>query len=320
MKIAILGSAPSSLGLAPFGRPGWSIWGCSPGVYYQCGSPNAWFELHRWEPPVIGNPSKQKTWFSPEYVAWMAKRDPSVCPVWMYEPVPEIPASRALNVAELVQKYGSFFFTSSIAWMIACAIEDILEDRAALQAKLKASGMKNASDYVAGEPDEIALFGVDMAANEEYGYQRAGCQHFLLIAADLNIKITVPPESDLLRPMPLYGIDESTHWMIKYTSRLQEHQGRIAFAQQQIAAGQRSQAFLEGAMDELKYQMQTWGGDRIGIGMSPAIMAKMPRVRAEALMQHIQDLPPPFQNLPPPIQDEAKKTAAQPTKKAKRKR
>lgn len=294
MKIALLGSAPSSLGLAPFGQPGWSVWGCSPGVYYQCGQPNAWFELHRWEPPVIGNPAKQKTWFSPEYVAWMAMREPGACPVWMYEPVPQIPASRALPADDLVQKYGSFFFTSSIAWMIACAIEDILEDREAWK--------KANPTMVRGIEDEIALYGVDMAANEEYGYQRAGCQHFLLIAADLDIKITVPPESDLLRPMPLYGIDESSHWMIKYTTRLQEHQSRIAFAQQQIAAGQRSQAFLEGAMDELKYQMQTWGGDRTGMGMTPTIMAKMPRVRAAALQQHAEDRPPVIQKEKVPLE------------------
>lgn len=114
MKIALLGSAPSSLSLAPIGDPSWLVWGCSPGVFYQCGSPNGWFELHRWEPPIIGVPAKQKTWFSPEYVAWMAMRDPNRCPVWMYEAVPEIPASRALPVEDLVRKYGSFFFTSSL--------------------------------------------------------------------------------------------------------------------------------------------------------------------------------------------------------------
>lgn len=216
-------------------------------------------------------------------------RDPARCPVWMYEAVPEIPASRALPVEELVRKYGSFFFTSSLAWMIACAIEDILEERA----KNKANDLKQP------EEDEIGMWGVDMAANEEYGYQRAGCQHFLLIAADLGIKITVPPESDLLRPMPLYGINESSHWMIKFTIRKQEHQQRIAASQQQIAVAMRNQAFMEGALDELTYQMQTWGEDRVGIGVDPEIIAQMPRVRAAALRRHIQEHPP---SIPPDAQ------------------
>ncbi len=549
MRIALLGSAPSSLPLAPIGDPSWLVWGCSPGVFYQCGSPNGWFELHRWEPPLIGVPNKQKMWFSPEYVLWMAQRDPKRCPVWMYDAVPEIPASRALPVEELVRKYGSFFFTSSLAWMIACAIEDILEQRA----KNKAANVKQP------EEDEIGLWGVDMAActsydtkiltsdlrwvraeelkvgdtllafdeeaqpngnsvpqrrwrssevleasrltkpcyrltledgrelicsddhkwlthaenecrwkiakelvtpmhregrptkivklmdtwaedrsweagylaaafdgeghlsqnlrngdngvlragfaqrenvmgelvldamhkrgfdltvdsggkedgdcrkytvkggrvenlrflgsirprrllekfkpddlgmmhksgtvavvkaefignhpviglrtttktfvaeglashnTEEYGYQRAGCQHFLLIAADLGIKVTVPPESDLLRPMPLYGINESSHWMIKFTIRRQEHEARIAQANQQFEASKHNMAFMQGALDELNYQMQTWGEDRVGLGVDPAIMAQMPRVRAAALQQHIQDHPPPVPPAP----------------------
>jgi hypothetical protein len=294
MKIAILGSAPSSLHLAPFGDPSFSIWGCSPGVYYQVPRCDAWFELHRWEPPVIGKPHLQKQWFSPEYVAWMSMRQPVVCPVWMYEAVPEIPASTPLPVDDLTAKYGTFFFTSSIAWMIACAIEDILEARA-----------KGATDQ-----DEIALFGIDMAANEEYGYQRAGCQHFLLLAADLGITITVPPEADLLRPMPLYGICESSHWMIKNTVRKGELEARVAQAQAQLKGAEHNLAFMQGALDDLNYQMLTWGEDRTGAGVSFDISAKAPKVRQAIIAEH--------EAKHQPAQAEKPKPAAIQTKKRKR--
>ena len=295
MKIAILGSAPSSLGLVPYGDPAFRIWGCSPGVYYQIGRCDAWFELHRWEPPVIGKAHLQKQWFSPEYVAWMAMRIPGQCPVWMYEAVPEIPASKALPIDDLTSKYGTFFFTSSIAWMIACAIEDILDER---------------SRHTFDQEDEIALYGVDMAASEEYGYQRAGCQHFLLLAADLGIKITVPPESDLLRPMPLYGICESSHWMIKNTVRRGELQARLAQAKGQLDASQRAVAFLEGALDDLNYQMLTWGEDRQGVGVRYDITAQSPKLRETVLAEHAQKNPP----SPPPA------PIAFPVTKKKRKR
>jgi len=49
LKIALVGSAPSSVLLAPYGDPSWEIWGCSPGVYYQAPRTEAWFELHRFE-------------------------------------------------------------------------------------------------------------------------------------------------------------------------------------------------------------------------------------------------------------------------------
>ena len=278
MKIAILGSAPSSLRLAPVGDPSWKIWGCSPGVFPYCGSPQAWFELHRWEPPVIGNAGKQVQWFSPEYVQWMAMRDPATCPVWMAAPVPEIAASRALPINGLMAKYGTYFFTSSISIMMACAIEDILEARAA------------------GDNGEhtIGLWGIDMAATEEYGYQRAGCQYFITLIHALGIKIQVPAESDLLRPMPIYGISESSWWMIKGTARKRELEGRLAAAQQAFEGAKQHMHFMQGAVDDHSYHMQTWGEDRDGFGTHPEIFAKSPAISAAVLA-----LQPPKPDEPP---------------------
>lgn len=268
MKIAVLGSAPSSLGLAPLGDPAWRVWGCSPGVFYQCGSPQGWFELHRWEPPVIGVAEKQRQWFSPEYVAWMALRDPERCPVWMYEAVPEIKASRALPIEDLTEKFGTFFFTSSISIMIAMAIREILKERETRQEPTE---------------DAIGLYGIDMTAHEEYGYQRAGCQHFLLLAADLGIKVVVPAESDLLRPMPIYGLCESTHWHVKSIARKAELQQRLAHAEAQAAASKDQAQFLRGALDDLEYHLLTWGEDRVGMGVHPTIMARGPNIRRAVL-------------------------------------
>lgn len=267
MKIAILGSAPSSLHLAPMGDPSWKIWACSPGTYSMLSRCDAFFELHRWEPGEIGKPQTQKQWFSPEYVAWMGLRDPVACPVWMHEPVPQIPASRALPIDDIKVKFGTYFLTSSISIMIACAIDDILD------------ASKNGDD---GE-HAIGLFGVDMAASEEYGYQRAGCQHFLELAANLNIAVVVPPESDLLRPMPVYGICESSHWMIKNTARQRELQGRLAQANTQMQTARDSVQFLTGALDDLNYQMLTWGEDREGTGTSFGVLANSPFVRNEII-------------------------------------
>jgi len=242
MRIALIGSAPSSIKLAPYGDPVWKIWGCSPAVYPQIPRAEAWFELHRWEPPVIGKAEQQVAWFSPEYCLWMA-RHPLV---WMAEPVPEIPNSRRLPAEELVRKYGPYFFTSSLAWMFAMAIEAILDERAGI----------TPADPTG--PDSIGLWGVDMAATEEYGYQRAGCQFFAQIAQQLDIQVIVPPESDLLMPAPLYGIAESDPMMIKLTSRKAELQGKLAYEQNALAAHQHNVAFLQGAIDDLTYMLGTW--------------------------------------------------------------
>ncbi len=264
MKIAILGSAPSSVNLAPFGDPEFFIWACSPGTYSLLPRCDAFFELHRVEFGVIGKPHTQKPWFSPEYVAWMGQQNR----VWMYQHVPEIPGSMALPVEDLEEKYGTYFFTSSIAWMMACAIEDVLEEREARRAE----GLDSV-------PDVIALFGVDMAATEEWGYQRAGCQHFCELASTLGITIWVPPESDLLRPSPRYGIDESEHWMIKLTARKGELTRRLDGARINYANIGREVAFLEGALDDLDYMGKTWCGERKPGVISMDILAQSPRLR-----------------------------------------
>lgn len=267
MKIACLGSAPSSVRLAPFGNPEWQIWACSPGTYSILPRCDAFFELHRWEPGVVGKPDTQRPWFSPEYVAWMGKQKL----VWMYEPVPELPGSKSIPYVELTQRWGSYFWTSSLAYMLAMAMDAIIEERQ----KRKASGMPQAQQDELAKGDAVGLWGVDMSATEEYGYQRAGCQHFLCEANRLGIGITVPPESDLLRPMPPYGLVESTHWHIKSLVRKGELEARLAQAQRTAQHAHNEEQFLRGCIDDLKYHMDTWGDDRQGIAPSPELAEMM---------------------------------------------
>jgi hypothetical protein len=242
MKIALIGSAPSSIRLAPFGDPSWQIWACSPGAYAVLSRCDKFFELHRWEPGVIGQPATQKPWFSPEYVMWMSRQK---CVV-MYQPVPEIPNSSALPIETLVRTYGSYNFTSSLAWMFAMALEEI-----------KANRLKPA-DKPQEEKDSIAFYGVDMAATEEYGYQRAGCQFFVQLAHQLGIEVVVPPESDLLVPPPLYGVCEHSHQFIKLTERKREIESRLANAQNMLQHYTNESFFLKGALDDMAYHMNTW--------------------------------------------------------------
>lgn len=273
MKVAILGSAPSTMGLAPFGDLSWQIWGCSPGLYPNAPRVDAWFEMHRWEPPVIGKPAQQVPWFSPEYVAWMAQQKK----VWMYQAVPEIPNSDAYPAALMVNKFGNYFMTSSIAWMMAMAIDQILKER-------EQATPENPHD---ASQDAIGLFGVDMAANEEYGYQRAGCQYFVMIARNLGIQVVVPPESDVLRPMPLYAIDESSHFVIKHTARMKELQARKANHEQQVAFHTSQVHALAGAIDDMLYHLNTWHGND-PVGTHVEIWARSPYLNHIPIDSHLE--------------------------------
>ena len=223
-KVCLLGSAPSSLRLAPYGNMDWAMCGCSPGVYGVAPRTEAWVELHRYEP---GQP-----WFSPEYCQFLANYPG---PVWMAEKRPEIPNSVELPLVMLIQKYSPYFFTSSLAYMMAMAIE----------AQFKS----------------IGLFGVDMAAATEYKDQRLGCQYFAIIARAHGIEVGVPPESDLFRPSPLYGVSETSHARIKFLSRRRELEARVQNALQAQQMAKDETLFLRGALEDLEWAEMDWLGN-----------------------------------------------------------
>jgi len=227
-NILILGTAPSSLPLAPVGSPDWEVWSCSPGTYHM---PNIdrFFELHRWEPGV--------PWFSPEYVSFLENFQGQVV---MTSQVPTVKNCTLLDHEHLVSKYGPYFFTSSIAWMIAMAIEE--------------------------GADKIGLFGVDMANATEYKDQRLGCQYFCSLAKSMGIEVGVPPESDLLRPAPLYGVCEQSHGWIKQTQRNKELVQRAEEAKATIAEKQEELTFLNGCLDDQDWTIQSWFGNMDTLG------------------------------------------------------
>lgn len=222
MKICLLGTAPSSMNLAPFNGD-WEIWSCSPGTYVHGQHFDKFFELHRWEP---GQP-----WFSEGYVNFIKNFENDVI---MSRHVDAVPNCKVLPYRELVAKYGPYFFTSSLAWMCAMAIEE--------------------------KPEKIAFFGVDMAATTEYENQRMGCQYFATLARARGIEVGVPPESDLLRPAPLYGVCENSHAWIKQTARARELTTQLVDAKNTASAASDKIKFFEGALDDQDYQLHSFFG------------------------------------------------------------
>jgi len=231
-KIALVGSAPSSIRLAPINDPDWQIWGCSPGAYGVVGPrADVWFEMHRWEPQVPGHAGTGQPWFTPEYCEFLTRFKGTV---YVADPAPpELPTAKVYPYQEMIDKYGPFFMTSSLSWMLALALE------------------------TPGVTD-IALYGVDMAANEEYAAQRPGCQYFITLAVQRGINIIIPPESDLLQPSYFYGITETHPMMIKLTARRNELLSRKQAADQRARASADESIFLSGALDDIDYMMKTW--------------------------------------------------------------
>jgi hypothetical protein len=231
-KVAILGTAPSSRLLAPFGDPSYTIWGSSPGNMGDPGSnpsafprlPDAWFEIHSnllW-------PEYQS--YGIPYVKWLNEKS---FPLMAIDKS-LFPRAQLFPWRELVREFGPYFFTSTFAWMAAFALHQ---------------GAK-----------EIGFFGVDMSSKDEYITQRPGGHYFITLAKQRGIKLNIPNESDLIQPPPLYGIFSSMPMGRKLATRRAEVKGRIAHSQMQISQLQGEMTYLNGALEDIDYWENIWGG------------------------------------------------------------
>ena len=81
------------------------------------------------------------------------------------------------------------------------------------------------------------------------------------LAKNKGIKVTVPPESDLLRPPPLYGIREYSHAWIKHTARGREVTTRAEDLRVKRVNVSFEAQFLKGAEDNRDYEEKTWLGN-----------------------------------------------------------
>jgi hypothetical protein len=227
-KIAIIGTAPASRAVTPFDDASWDIWVCSPGNMNQVKRATVWFELHS----LVEMQAEENRGWSVGYLGWLKAQQ---FPVYMQEPNDWVPQATIFPYKKLITHFGTRnWFTSSPAWMLAFAI------------------------YQMTAGDELGIFGVDMAAAQEYyTMQKGGLIYWIERAQALGIKVTIPMESCLGMPTPLYGYSESSRFgrrmnvMHKLTSEsmanLQQQHNNIA---QQIA-------FHQGALESQAYFMRT---------------------------------------------------------------
>jgi len=217
LKIALVGTAPSSRMLAPYADPSWTIWGCSPGNMGVLPRVDAWFEIH-------GNLlwPEHKHYGEP-YINWLRQQ---TFPIYMQNQE-LVPNAVPLPYREIVKEFGPYFFTSSFAWMMAFAM------------------MKGAK--------EVALYGIDMASRDEYILQRPGAYYFFEEGKKRGIKMQAPYESDIMQPPGLYGFSEVTQYGRKLLARKSELDQRVRDLKAQRDGASQQVTYLEGALEDLDY-------------------------------------------------------------------
>lgn len=224
MKIALVGTCPSSRMLAPYADKSWEIWACSPdNAYGRLPRISAWFEIHG---DLLWPESSE--WGAPRYVEWLNSQNFKIYAIdnSAIKNAEEFPKDKML------EKFGYYFFTSTFSWAFALAL------------------VKGATD--------IGLYGIDMSVNSEYAHQRPALQHFIWLAAQSGVRVTAPDESDILRPPPLYGYADATPMGRKLAVRERELQGRVDQMKRQAEELARNIAFLDGAIEDIDYVRKTW--------------------------------------------------------------
>jgi len=179
-RVAIVGFAPSHVD-TPWTDPDLQIWTMN---YHHTQVPRSdrIFEIHDWD-------YLQKE----DGGAHLRQLATVTVPVYMQDQHDQVPTSVAYPIAEMTALYlmpeaEKPYFTNTASYMIALAI---------------AEGFT-----------QIELYGVDMANDSEYAYQRPSCEFFLGIAVGKGIRVLTHRLSDLLKTAYVYGYEEKQQvWM-----------------------------------------------------------------------------------------------------------
>lgn len=192
MKIALVGTAPSGE-QAPFDDKSWEIWGVGTRAPYVSRLDRQ-FELHR----LDGEGVEWATEWRSLLKEWCKGVE-----IMMLYPEKDLGKVTEYPHERITARFGTYFMTSSFAWMMALAIDEGATD--------------------------IALYGVDMEYGTEYSHQRTGLRHFIDLAKVLGIKVSRLSSSGI-------AYDPVPYPMIQDDPLLQKMGLRSAVTKNNIAA------------------------------------------------------------------------------------
>ena len=194
-KIAICGTCPSR-GLAPINDLTWEIYTIGPGGK----------NVHRWERlfEIHGTDSWPEGFR--EYLEELKSEKPPKV-IYTEEAMPDWPANVVYPKQEMFEKYGRMWFSSTIAYALAMALEENVTD--------------------------LGLYGIDLESGEEYQSQFTGAKYFLHLARLAGVTIHIPQGCGLLRDPNPYPDTWETHLAMTIDSKVEYLSG--------IAGGLRQQ-------------------------------------------------------------------------------
>lgn len=166
LKVAVVGLSQSTHDLAPWGDPDWEIWGLpwDEGYWLRM---DRLFEMHDMRLLDSAHSMRKEGY-------WNRLNE---CPVlYVQERDERLPNATIYPFDDVAETTG-YYWNSSIAYAMALAIHEGAE--------------------------EIAVYGVDMKADDEFGYQKPNMEYLIGMARGKGIKVTIPDASPLCKFNPV---------------------------------------------------------------------------------------------------------------------
>ena len=218
-KLAIVGTA-ETMPMTPFDDPEFEIWAVSVCATYPAFKrADLYFELHN-----------KSYWGTPEIIERLKRFEG---PTYMLEHYKEVPRSVRFPL-DLVLKYRRYH-TTSITYMLALAYHSFI---------------------TTGNPKHVAVFGIHMAAREEYTEQRPCCEYWLGRMEAAGIDVFMAPGGSVLSSNGLYGYEGYHPAIPLIRDRLNSLQAGIGQCQAELKKWEIQLAKNEGAISEGEYWMR----------------------------------------------------------------
>ena len=133
-----------------------------------------WFQIHH-EDIFLEGDHNTLDWMNGEYHF----------PIYVREKYADrFPCGVPFPKHELIEEFGRYF-SSQISWMLALAIYEGFE--------------------------EIHLYGIHMAVDDEWAFQKDGVEYYIGLARGMGIKVFAPPTCELLKTGFMYGFEDAGH-------------------------------------------------------------------------------------------------------------
>ena len=228
-RIALVGSS-AHYGNAPVVDESIEIW--TLGVLWKrLPRITRFYELHDFE---------RKRSLDTTCVDWVRAKAEAI-PIFLQTAHDDLPGVRVFPKDAIVERFGTYI-RSSFDWILLHLYQEI-----------EAEGGDYKSLYV-------TCHGIDMCADEEYGYQKPSFEGWLRYGQGQGMTLNMPPECDLFKSRGVYGWETNGQFAFRVRAKEEELEMRKAKEEAELESAKSRGYTASGALQAFKYLQQEMNG------------------------------------------------------------